>query len=426
MKLDSYDASVVGGALTGTVLYLALADIFIKHNKSLVILEQSTQPPADNRMLSLGYAGAQYLKEFGLWDEIEPHACPVTAVSISYREGHNFTVNSTDIGLSALGWTIPHSKLQQILWQKINDYATKHESLHVITPFTMDSFDITQSPALIKGDSNGGEGEDSSRQDIYSKLIFMATGASSLAKNSKIINYHQYNTIDTCPKFTVASVKFKQASQEPYQPDQHKRGKEGYWFYRNTTQGNLTLALTPNSDEVYTAILSRSCATRGKATKLDASSFINTINTIGGMEIKVTELIDEPLAYPGISYLAEERVKGPLVLVGNAAHSVAPLGGQNYNLTLWTISKLRGMLAIHLAKVRGINQRQFLADFVTATESKLKKHIAVVHWVDRELSRFIKSGGTSTRLLDACLDIASTTDPIRKKLFLWATGVNRR
>lgn len=467
----SHDAVILGGALTGTVLYIALAEIFAKHNKSLIILERESRPIPDSRMLSLGYAGGTLLRQFGLWDELEKHLCPVTSLSINYtnskmtNDKNNLIVEANDLGLPALGWTIPHQKLQNVLWDKVRQLQKQHNNLTEAVPFNIESINLSGNRATIKGGD----------RTISSNLVFAATGTAPLPWGGtrgevaqERINYHHYgnyedNQTGGGPAFAVTEVKLSNHQQEQ---------NRGYWFgttnttnaTNNATNNNsaTALALTPSAkgEGLYVAIASFP----NKPEKLDKEQFASIIRdmtmdmamNMGNMQagdigdmtmqngITVSGIEEDPVIYQARSYIALDRVLGPVVLIGNAAHSVAPLGGQNYNLTLWTLSKLRDSIAEHLSEYRNntnaFSNREFLMDYVTQTDPEIRRGLGIVHNIDDWLSSGDLAsdsplnnifGGIISNVLppqvivNYFMQAMSRAPTLRNKIFARAAGLHR-
>ncbi len=439
-----YDGVIMGGGLTGTALFVALADDFIKHNKSLVLCERSTAPIDDNRMLALGYAGSRLLAEFGIWDDILPHAYPIDEIEITYKHKNTFIVHASEIGLPVIGWTIPHKKLQDILWQRIEDITKKHSNMKVNIPFEMTDLDLSYEYARIDQTTE-------KKEQLQSGIIFVAAGTSSLAAQQVKINYRQFNGVDSkhnikysddslqSPSFAVAAV-----GLTDYSPNR------GYWFGGNMGSnqsakqqehsGGVTLALTPHikGDGRFVAIASLPAGTANKPdAHLYKAWYKELLNEItGGL---INEVYEQPVVFPARTYLADERVKGPVVLLGNAAHSVAPLGGQNFNLTLWTIAKLKSSLHSHLAAGKEITNHTFLGDFITQTEPLLNNHIQLIHQADKLLSSASDSESVginnilkhqlpdniNTLIVSAFMGIIDKSPLIRNKIFASAAGVSR-
>lgn len=472
------DAVILGGALTGTVLYIALAEIFAKHNKSLVILERESRPIPDSRMLSLGYAGGTLLKNFGVWDELEKHLCPVTSLhmlplsnmsdSDAGSNKRGLKLEADDLGLPVLGWTVPHRQLQDVLWDRVRQLQKQHSNLTEQVPFNMESIALEGDAAVIQA---GG-------QTISSNLVFAATGTAPLpwtgmnGGSAGRINYDYYDDKDKSaeekPAFVVAEVKLN-----PRNVSHSHTG--GYWFGGDASGRSkdepTAVALTPSAKGLYNSAKARSikggdikagdmqggdmkeegikdgdikeegiyvaiASFPSKPKHINREELSVTLQNIIEEEFSIESITEEPVIYQASSYVATDRVLGPVVLIGNAAHSVAPLGGQNYNLTLWTLSKLRNIIAQHLAAGEDFGNRSFLLDYVTETDPEIKRSLGLVHrvddWVtggDASNKSPLHSLFTSVLPPDAMfghfMQTMQNVPAIRNKVFARAAGLHR-
>ena len=473
----TYDAAIIGGALTGTSLFLALADIFGKHKHSLVLADQQpleptasrTPRPIDPRVISLGYGSMLLLKEFGLWDAIKPRAMEVKSLDIHYKE-NKIQVTGGDIGRPCLGWTL--AGLEDILRQQALQKIKQYPSLASHTPFTLSSLDLKQSPALIKGAKTAGEtaakktgetagktagetaaetvgetaskiagetvdetagetasktaGKTTKEQDIASRLIFLAVGGASMPLLNESFDYEYLSGKNISDKYISAKENSPLFAVLPLRLSGFVAGR-GYWYFTGDDTPPLnslaTLALVPTKpvpagegDAPNKAVPAgegdapNKTAPNKTAPNKTTANYIAIVKLAPGKSAdavtdkdKLLELINaiisrtqtttaEPIAdspapatFSVPSYLARERLKGPMLLLGNAAHSVEPLGGQNFNLTLWTIAKLRQLLLQQMAQGKLLTSRDYLGEFVKETEATLKNSIKLIHHTDEFL-----------------------------------------
>lgn len=423
---QKFDALIIGGGLTGACLFIALADEFISHNNSLVLCERTPAYINDNRMLALGYAGGKALAEIGIWENVSKDAYPIYSLQISCRQKkrtHNFVVKSSDIGLPAMGWTILHRKLQDILWSNIKETASSHSNMQIKIPFEMQDIDLSSEYIKVIAAQDGMSKELATKEEasvLLSKLAFVATGAGSFPARRLKIDYHRFNRqneykeknnpnshLPYNSRFAVAEVKLNDYTEH-----------RGYWFW-DDNKGGMAVALTPHikGKGSFVAILSLSYG----IAKLTKDSYADLLNKLtSGL---ISEVSEEPIIFPAYTYLAKERVKGPVVLLGNAAHGVAPLGGQNFNLTLWTIAKLKSLLNDHLTAGKQITDRSFLANFIIDTEPLLSRHIQLINRTDKVLSSELND--LSRLIVSSSFGILERYPLIRNKIFSLATGVSR-
>ena len=118
-------------------------------------------------------------------------------------------------------------------------------------------------------------------------------------------------------------------------------------YERFTNQGPM--ALLPLTDYKY----SHRCALvwtqpSDKADELmasDDSVFLSQLQTDFGHRLGQFKQVGERVSYPLALTTSEEQVRRRLVVVGNAAHSLHPVAGQGFNLSLRDIECLSQCLA---------------------------------------------------------------------------------
>ena len=77
----------------------------------------------------------------------------------------------------------------------------------------------------------------------------------------------------------------------------------------------------------------------------DDSKFINQLQTRFGDRLGQFSQVGERISYPLTQTLSEEQVRRRLVIAGNAAHSLHPVAGQGFNLSLRDMDCLVSRLA---------------------------------------------------------------------------------
>ncbi|MQT82936.1 FAD-dependent monooxygenase, partial [Pseudomonas helleri] len=67
---------------------------------------------------------------------------------------------------------------------------------------------------------------------------------------------------------------------------------------------------------------------------LDERSFLSELQAVFGYRLGTLEQVGARHLYPLVLVEAEEQVRPHLVVLGNAAHSLHPIAGQGFNLSL--------------------------------------------------------------------------------------------
>ena len=351
---DVFDLAIVGSGLTGGVLCIALAEILSKYDRSIVLCEKDPLFPTakrkqDARMLALSYGGSGILADFGLWQDIAAQAYPMDSWEISFM-GKKLVVRARDIGLPVLGYAVAFPVLHKAIAMQLARLRDKWKAFTIRSPFAVKSL------AIAEPYSELSDGE----YTIQAQLIACAQGSQPYLAQLMHIHYDEYAEQQ---KALVMTVRFKGGI-----------GNRGYWF--GDAAGNF-VALVPQSEDgegPYTAILTSAIPSyEGVLDHLTADRILSIDGDIQ--------------TFPIQTYQAKERVKAPLVLLGNAAHNAPPLGGQNYNLTLFTIHRLKILFAKSLKQSKGICARYVLQEFIQQTEREVYERVKAVHHLDRILQQ---------------------------------------
>lgn len=344
---EIFDLAIVGGGLTGGVTAIVLAKLINSYGLTMVLCEKTFLSPGnENRVLALSYGGAAVLKELGLWREISaPY--PITSLEVSLF-GSSTVIRSRELGLAVLGYTIAYGELQRLIFNKLKQLDRKYQRFSLREPFVVQGASLEDPASII---SDRGE-------RIYANLILSAQGGQS--QLTRTMDYRQFDIRDSA---WVMGVNFNQGETQ-----------RGYFFSRE----GFLLALVPHKKN-WTAILT------SDSDRIDERDCHRILNQFG------CDIQEEVQRFPLASYQAMERVKGSLVLLGNAAYNMPPLGAQNYNLTLFTIYELYRTVAEHLNCGKSLMDRSFLAKFVNQTEREIIQRMA---WVNH-LSRILRWRGHS-------------------------------
>ena len=348
---DIFDLAIIGGGLTGGVLSIGLANSLHKYGLSMVLCEKHPVfIGKDNRVIALSYGSVGILTKLGLWQDIADMAFPINSLEL-FLDGMSALIRTEDIALPILGYTIPYSALQRAIYTKLKQLCDQRESLSIKSPFSVEKIQFGN-PYSILSDAT---------DSIQSQLILCAQG-----NNTHLPIYVNYREYATQQRVWVMTAHFVTG-----QPNR------GYWFGDNS---GAFLALVPHR-EAYTAIFSPTASDNTSTCSDYQESIARLTND------RVVCIQESIKSFPITSYQAKERVKGPLVLFGNAAHNMPPLGGQNYNVTLFTIREFQKALVKYFEQGGNINDRSFLRKFIKQTEKEITQRVTSVNYLSSALQK---------------------------------------
>ena len=224
-----YDVVIVGGAMSGATLALALASLTRGRMHIAVIEKQPLQSPSQNGQkngfdarhiaLSAGscrhFSHIQLPSQYSLWDYIQPITTPIKQIHISDK-GHSGIVefNASEFHLEQLGATIALNQVGQYLLNAIGQYA----NIDYLAPHSVQQIERCAEQVEITLDNH---------QKLSTKLVVGADGSRSAVASA--VNISQEILHDYGQTAIIANV-------ETQQPHHHRA------FERFTAEGPIAFA----------------------------------------------------------------------------------------------------------------------------------------------------------------------------------------
>ncbi|HBB80140.1 MAG TPA: 2-octaprenyl-6-methoxyphenyl hydroxylase, partial [Pseudomonas sp.] len=143
----------------------------------------------------------------------------------------------------------------------------------------------------------------------------------------------------------------------------------GQAFERFTDEGPM--ALLPVRDNRCALVWSRPEADAARLAALNEAEFLAELQQAFGYRLGAFQQVGARHLYPLMLVEAQEQARNGLVVLGNAAHSLHPIAGQGYNLSLRDAEALAEALLRSdatpgdLATLQGYHQRQWLDQRLT-------------------------------------------------------------
>ena len=337
MSAEHFDVVIVGGGMVGASLACALSNTTLR----VAVIEStallgaghapSRQPSFDARSTALSLSSARFLDGLGLWQAVRGHAQAIQRIHVSDR-GHfgSTRMDAREEGLEALGFVVENQWLGSVL----HGALARCPSLRVLAPASVANIRVTPGGARLDVREDGRELE------FDASLAVIADGArSGLAARLGIaieqLPYGQHALITNIG---------------------HQKDHGGLAFERFSDQGPLAmLPLPPDADRgarsALVWVLPPALATAAAA--LDESSFLRRLQTRFGYRLGRLSRCGERHIYPLGRSSASEQARAGVVLLGNAAHSLHPVAGQGFNLSLRDVAALAELL--READARGEN-----------------------------------------------------------------------
>ncbi|ESR01006.1 2-octaprenyl-6-methoxyphenyl hydroxylase [Stutzerimonas chloritidismutans AW-1] len=306
--------AIIGGGLVGASLALALQDGARERGWCIHLIEpfepgHEYQPSYDARSTALSYGTRLIYQRLGLWEHIAERAEPILRIHVSERGSFGAArLDCTREGVEALGYVVENAWIGHCLWQALDDQVV-----------------IRHCPAEVERLEPGATGYRLSftdGQQLECDLTVLADGGRSGLREQLGIQ------VSRRPYGQTALI----ANITPGKPH------GGLAFERFTEDGPM--ALLPLQDDRCALVWTRSQADAARLAQAHEAVFLGELQEAFGYRLGALQQVGARHLYPLTLIEAEEQVRSGLVVLGNAAHSLHPIAGQGYNLSLRDVEAL--------------------------------------------------------------------------------------
>jgi len=337
--------AIIGGGLVGASLALALQQGARERGWQIHLIEpfepgHEYQPSYDARSTALSYGARLIYQRLGLWSRIAERAEPILRIHVSERGRFGAArLDARSEGVEALGYVVENAWVGHCLWQVLDDEVV-----------------IRHCPAEVDRLEPGADGYRltfTDGQHLDCALTVLADGGRSGLREQLGIQ------ILRRPYGQTALI----ANITPGKPH------GGLAFERFTEDGPM--ALLPLQDGRCALVWSRAQADAARLAQLHEAQFLAELQDAFGYRLGTLQQVGARHLYPLALIEAEEQVRSGLVVLGNAAHSLHPIAGQGYNLSLRDVDALSAALLRStaglgdLAVLQGYARRQRLDQQLT-------------------------------------------------------------
>lgn len=365
MSLDKhYDVIIVGGAMAGATLALALSDQTAGKIKVAVlekqIAHQHKQSGFDARCIALSDGSCQRLTQINLpngqtlWQQFQPIVTPIKKIHVSDKGHSGLTEFSAhEFDLSQLGGVIELQVAGKILLNAMQQYP--HIDYFAPVDITNIEYDTNQVKISLKND-----------RTLSTKLLVGADGTQSLVANAAKISQklvRQYNQTAI-----ITNVL-------PQQAHQYRA------FERFTDEGPL--ALLPMSNNLMSLVW---CVQNPeKLMQCSETEFLVALQHRFGWRLGKLLQCGQRFAYPLNLYQAEQHIQPRIALIGNAAQTLHPIAGQGFNLGIRDVMQLAKLIATNYKTKQDIGDYQNLMPYERARQQDQQQ---IINLTDSLLSIF--------------------------------------
>lgn len=336
---QEFDVLIVGGGLVGASLAAALAKLPLK----VAVVEafpfgSRGQPSFDDRVAALSWGSRRILESMGLWTSLEVEAQPIRHIHISDRGRLGATrFHAAEMQVDALGYVVPNRVLGRVL----SEFLAPQQNVTLLAPAKLQSFELKRDGVEAAVDMQGP-------RSLSARLLVAADGAHSQVRTQLGIDAEVREYGQTAVICNLAV----------------ERPQTDLAYERFTDSGPL--ALLPLGDERYALIWTVATDKSAAVLALDDASFAAAAAERFGGRLGKFLKVGKRQSYELKRVRAASQSQGRVVIVGNAAHSLHPIAGQGFNLSLRDVATLAEVLAEACASGADIGGAEYLERYVQA------------------------------------------------------------
>ena len=332
--MTSYPFTLIGGGLIGTVTGLALA----QNGDGQILLLDGKPPPTknftnalDTRTIALNYASVNYLDQLGLWSSLEKHACPIEQVHISEAGvfGH-CELSTREVGYPALGYVIEIGTLYETCLAAVK----KQTQITYITNTQVEK---------LQPHENHSWGifyrHEAQEKQTYTDWLFLADGTHSKLREQCGIHSQMYD-------YEQDAIVAVARTSLPHHNHAYERFSVEH-----------TLAILPLTDNRVGTVLTVPHKALAKFLDMSDQAYQHYLQELLGARLGEFTALGPRQHYPLKQMIAEKITLDHLILLGNTAHTLNPLGAQGFNLGLAGVKDAIETIKNHEALVK-FSQRQ--------------------------------------------------------------------
>ncbi len=314
------DVAVVGTGPSGLVAALALAHVGVD---AVAIGPAPSARHGETRTAALLTSSVDLLKSLGVWTTLAGEAAPLKAIRIidtsrSLLRAPDIEFKASELGLAAFGYNIANTALTDAL------YARAREILPAVVPASVTSIAVDGCSAML----SVGDGA-----HLAARLVVGADGRHSICRTSAGIGVSER-------RYDQRAIATSFSHSLPHADVSTELHKEA---------GSVTTVplLDPHASSL---IWVGSSAEVTALMQLDAERFGDALSERLGGLLGAISSVSARAAFPVSGLSADRLAAKRIVLVGEAAHILPPIGAQGLNLGFRDAAALADCVAAALVR----------------------------------------------------------------------------
>jgi 2-octaprenyl-6-methoxyphenol hydroxylase len=350
--MHAIEVAVVGGGPAGSVAALALGLAGVK----TALLAKPARP--DNRTTALLLSSVTALETLGVWERCRPHAAPLRGIRLidatsRLLRAPEVAFYASEIGQFAFGYNIENTQLVAAIAARlgeIEDLTLIEDAAAEIHPGSSDIEVLLQ----------GG-------RSLRASLVVGADGRRSLSRDAARIALERTGYPQTALTFNVA----------------HARPHEDVATEFHTETGPLTFVPLPGLRSSVVWVVDPA--------EVDRIGLLDPGALAAELEQRMYSILGAIGVEPGcgvfplVTEQAREFAARRIVLIGEAAHVIPPVGAQGLNLGLRDAATIAELVAAAHKQSADLGSGDILAEYGRRRRADVVTRALAVHLLNRSL-----------------------------------------
>ena len=321
-----YDVAIVGGGIVGATLAAALKDSGL--TTALIETQSQSAAVAKGQAYAIHLSSSRIYEGIGVWPAIAPQIEYFKQVRLSDADyPHVVNFQSSDLQAPVLGYVATHRVLLQELLTFLD--TCDHVDWFCPAQVTATREDRTGVEVQLATvlDQSGAEPEVSLPRSLRVRMVVAADGSRSQLRQRAGIHTHGWQYWQSCLVATIAPEKFhNHIAYERFWPS-------GPFAILPTSKGECRIVWTAPHAEAQALL------------ELDDQQFIQALTQRYGTQMGKLSLVGKRYLFPAKWMQSSRYIGQRLALVGDAAHTCHPVGGQGLNLGIRDAAVLAQILS---------------------------------------------------------------------------------
>lgn len=355
--MQNVDITIVGAGSAGLTLALLLAPLGL----SLAVLEQGGEPAGrkgeQHRVSALNLASQRVLAHVGAWPAIAATAQAYDKMQVWDADSFaRIEFDALTERVESLGWICDNENIRLALYQQLKSFT------NVRCEFNCTINSVVQSERDVLVNIN-------QQQLLLSRLLVGADGVNSMVRKAMQLPVTHW---DYDQQAIVATIN----TELPHQAIARQ-------VFLPT--GPLALLPLPNTKQC-SIVWSCNPQRAAELLALDAQGFNQALTAASNAVLGVLSLENQPTAFDLKMRYASTWLRGRVVLVADAAHSVHPLAGQGMNLGLMDVTALAELISEYVEQNKDFTDNRLLRRYERWRKAEAQTLIASMEVFKRGFS----------------------------------------